>query len=67
MSSALVDMSVAADRWAFFMNFNDQANRWNSDERTEPFPIRRLSDVEFIFMYSFNPVSYTHLTLPTKA
>lgn len=51
MSSALVDMSVAADRWAFFMNFNDPANRLRSGD---PFPIRRLTDVELIFMYSFN-------------
>lgn len=51
MSSALVDMSVAADRWAFYMNFNDPSNRMNSGE---PFPIRRLTDIEFIFMYSFN-------------
>ncbi|WP_339734880.1 hypothetical protein [uncultured Gimesia sp.] len=51
MSSALVDMSVAADRWAFFMNFSDPSNRMNSGK---PFPIRNLTDIEFIFMYSFN-------------
>ena len=51
MSSALVDMSVAADRWALFMNFSDPANQ---KKNGKPFPIRRLTDIEFIFMYSFN-------------
>ncbi len=51
MSSALVDMSVAADRWAFYMNFSDPSNRLKTGET---FPIRNITDIEFIFMYSFN-------------
>jgi hypothetical protein len=51
MSSALVDMSVAADRWAFLMTFRDPSNRLPNGR---PFPIDNLEDIEFIFMYSFN-------------
>jgi hypothetical protein len=56
MSAALVDMSVAADRWAFLMNFRDPSNRLPTRAL---FPIRRLDDIEFIFQYSYNHPSDT--------
>jgi hypothetical protein len=46
MDGGLAELSVAADRWTFHLDMADPANK--------DFPVRNLTDILFIFRYTFN-------------